>query len=121
MSQEESHSNKTELIEQLDEIITQIKQAELDPGVILYTELRSQAEAITNQLKEFAMQDGPFQSKFVAFQRVKQVIVDWKAVCENLYRSKRIKDEDVLPYQVEKQITRAVKIKEGKGDMEINS
>lgn len=116
-----SHLSKTELVSELDDVIQQIKKAEEDPAVILYNDLKEQAIALTEVLKKFAMEDGAFQTRYIAFQRVEKSAVQWKAVCEHLYRTERINDADVLPFKKDTVEIRAMKIKEGKGDLDVQS
>lgn len=115
----ESSSNKTELVRQLDELIAQIKSVEESAAIIMYKSLQDEAVELTNQLKDFVVKDGAFQTKYVAFQRVTKNIVDWKGVCEVLYKEKRIKDKDILPFKSERLEIRAMKIKQG--DLEVES
>lgn len=119
--QDVSTLSSEELIAQLDDTIAQIKQAELDPAVILYQSLRADGEMLTNALRQYALENGAFQTKYVQFQRITKNIIDWKGVCESLYRKKKLKDEDIMPFKSERVEARAVKIKEGTGDINVQS
>ncbi len=121
MLQDVSHLSKTELSSELDDVIQQIKDAEKDPSVILYNDLKEQALALTEFLKKFALEDGAFQTRYIAFQRIEKSAVSWKAVCEFLYKTKRIDDQDVLPFKKDSVEIRAMKIKEGTSDMNVQS
>lgn len=113
--------NKAELIEQLDALSEDLKKAEEDPAVILYNEMRADCNALTEALRAYALTDGAFQTRYVAFQRIKTETVDWKAVCGHLYRTERITDEDILPFKKEKEYAKAMRIKEGSAEMNVES
>ena len=121
MLQDVSHLSKAELIAELDEMIIAIKQAENDPAVILYNDMRNDAGILTDALKRFVPKDGAFQTKYIAFQKIETNNISWKDVCAKLYKDKRINDDDVLPFQKPAIQVRAMKIKEGSSEMNVQS